>query len=102
MASFLGSDKEDAFFMFASGHSMITLGIFDGDLMLIRKRKRPRDGHIVVADVDGEFLVKLLHKRDGKVKLVSGNPETPDLEPKDGQTIRVWGVVTSTIKTFVT
>jgi DNA polymerase V len=102
LANYLGSDKEDAFFMFASGHSMVSMGIFDGDLLLIRKRKRPRDGHIVVADVDGEFLVKMLEKRNGKVRLVSGNPETPDFEPKDGQTIRIWGVVTSTIKTFAT
>ncbi|WP_232291602.1 LexA family protein [Polaromonas sp. JS666] len=100
LASLLGSDKEDAFFMMASGHSMVKFGIFDGDLLLIRKRKRPRDGHIVIADVDGEFLVKMLYKRAGQVKLVSGNPEIPDLEPKDGQTIRVWGVVTSSIKTF--
>lgn len=101
LAGYLGSDKEDAFFMFASGHSMVTFGIFDGDLLLIRKRKRPRDGHIVVADVDGEFLVKMLHKKNGTIKLVSGSADMPDFVPNDGQTIRVWGVVTSTIKRFV-
>lgn len=101
LASFLGSDMEDAFFMFASGHSMVSFGIFDGDLLLIRRRKRPRDGHIVVADVDGEFLVKMLHKRNGTTKLVAGNADTPDFVPNDAQTIRVWGVVTSTIKRFV-
>lgn len=101
LAGYLGSDKEDAFFMFASGHSMVTFGIFDGDLLLIRKRKRPRDGHIVVADVDGEFLVKMLRKENGTIKLVSGSADMPDFVPNDGQTIRVWGVVTSTIKRFV-
>lgn len=101
LAGYLGSDKEDAFFMFASGHSMVAFGIFDGDLLLIRKRKRPRDGHIVVADVDGEFLVKMLHKKNGTIKLVSGSADMPDFVPNDGQTIRVWGVVTSTIKRFV-
>lgn len=101
LAGYLGSDKEDAFFMFASGHSIVTFGIFDGDLLLIRKRKRPRDGHIVVADVDGEFLVKMLHKKNGTIKLVSGSADMPDFVPNDGLTIRVWGVVTSTIKQFV-
>jgi len=101
LAGYLGSDKEEAFFMFGSGHSMVTFGIFDGDLLLIRKRKRPRDGHIVVADVDGEFLVKMLHKKNGTIKLVSGSADMPDFVPNDGQTIRVWGVVTSTIKRFV-
>jgi DNA polymerase V len=95
LANLIGSDKEDAFFMRASGHSMI-----DGDLMLVRKRKRPRDGHIVIADIDGEFLVKMLYKQSGVVKLVSGNPDPPDIEPTEDQTIKVWGVVTHSIKTF--
>jgi DNA polymerase V len=35
------------------------------------------------------------------MKLKSANPTYPDIVPKDGQTIEVWGVVTSCIKQFV-
>ena len=78
LAGYLGSDKEDAFFMFASGHSMVTFGIFDGDLLLIRKRKRPRDGHIVVADVDGEFLVELRPKQSVRTTRLAGGEASAD------------------------
>jgi DNA polymerase V len=54
----------------------------------------------VVAIVDGEFTVKQLYQRAGRMKLKAANPTYPDITPKEGQTIEVWGVVTSTIKQF--
>ena len=56
----------------------------------------------MVATVDGDFTVKLLQQRAGRVKLKAANPTYPDITPKDGQTIEIWGVVTSTIKQFPT
>jgi len=35
------------------------------------------------------------------MKLKAANPTYPDIVPKDGQTIEIWGVVTCTIKQFV-
>ena len=55
---------------------------------------------ILVAVVDGEFTVKLLYQRAGQIKLKAANRTFPDITPKDGQTIEIWGVVTSTIKQF--
>jgi DNA polymerase V len=54
----------------------------------------------VVAAVDGEFTVKKLYKKLGRIKLVAGNPTFPDITPKDEQTLQIWGVVTSVIKIF--
>jgi DNA polymerase V len=34
------------------------------------------------------------------VKLKAANPTFPDISPKEGQTIEIWGVVTSAIKQF--
>jgi DNA polymerase V len=86
----------------ASGQSMTEIGIFDDDIMVIDRAIRPRHNHIVVAVVDGEFTVKQLYQRAGRMKLKAANPTYPDILPKDGQTIEIWGVVTSTIKQFVT
>jgi len=61
---------------------------------------KPRNTHIVVAIVDGDFTVKVLSQRLGRIKLKAANPTYPDIVPKDGQTIEIWGVVTSTIKQF--
>jgi DNA polymerase V len=55
-------------------------------------------GHVVVAVVDGEFTVKRLSKRGSNLKLQAANPTYPDIVPRDGQTVEIWGVVTTAIK----
>lgn len=88
------------YFLRASGQSMIELGIFDNDILVVDRALKPRHGHIVVAVVDGDFTVKQLYQRAGRLKLKAANPTFPDIVPKDGQTIEVWGVVTASIKQF--
>jgi DNA polymerase V len=68
---------------------------------VVDKAIKPRHGHIVVAVVDGEFTVKYLYQRSGRIKLKPANVTFPEITPKDGQTLEVWGVVTSAIKRFV-
>jgi DNA polymerase V len=79
---------------------MMEAGIFDKDILVVDRAIKPRHNHIVVAVVDGDFTVKKLYQRLGKIKLKTANPTFPDIVPKDGQTIEVWGVVTSSIKQF--
>lgn len=100
LAALLGTDRPDSFFMRVSGHSMVELGIFDRDIVVISKGKSSRNGDVVVATVDGEFTVKQLYKKLGRVKLKAANPTYPDIVPKDGQTVEVWGVVMGSIKLF--
>ena len=87
--------SQATYFLRASGHSMKDAGIFDGDILVVDKAIKPRNNHIVVAIVDGDFTVKQLYQRAGHTKLKSANPTYPDVTPKEGQTIEVWGVVTS-------
>jgi DNA polymerase V len=89
------------YFLRASGQSMIEAGIFDKDILVVDRAIKPRHNHIVVAVVDGDFTVKLLHQLDGRLKLKAANPAYPDIVPQEGQTLEVWGVVTSCIKQFV-
>jgi DNA polymerase V len=88
------------FFLRARGTSMIEAGIFDGDTLVVNRALRPKHGHIVVAVVDGEFTVKILHHRADRIKLKPANPTFPDITPREGQTLEIWGVVTATIKQF--
>lgn len=46
------------FFFAVEGDSMEGAEIFDGDILVVDKSIRPRHGHIVIAFVDGERLVK--------------------------------------------
>ncbi|MGB9150647.1 MAG: translesion error-prone DNA polymerase V autoproteolytic subunit [Burkholderiales bacterium] len=86
--------------MTVSGESMRDEGIFDGDIVLIDRAITPRNGHIVVAVVDGEFVIKKLVIRAGQMKLKAGNPTFADIIPKDGQTITIFGVVLTAFKIF--
>lgn len=83
------------------GDSMKEYGIFDHDTLLVDRAIRPKHGHIVVANLDNEFVCKLLWKRNGMLKLKAGNPTFPDITPKEGQILEVWGVVLTSIKKFI-
>jgi len=89
------------FLLRVRGDSMKEAGIFDGDRLVVDRAIRPCHGHIVVAVLDGgDFTVKYLHKRAGQVRLRAANPTYPDIVPRDGQVLEIWGVVTSAIKQF--
>lgn len=84
------------------GDSMRGVGIFDGDVVMVDKAITPRSGQVVVAVIDGEFVCKTLYQRAGRIKLKAANETFPDITPKDGQTLEIWGVVVAAIKQFRT
>lgn len=49
---------EATFFFRASGHDMETLGIFDGDLLIVDRSLTPQPAQLVVAVADGELVVR--------------------------------------------
>lgn len=81
------------FFFSVQGNSMQGAEIHDGDILVVDRSVRPRHGHIVVAFIDGERLVKRLYRRAGRVALVAENPAYPTLEIQEGMALEVWGVV---------
>ena len=88
------------FLLRVRGDSMREAGIFDGDVVLVDRAVRARSGHVVIAVVDGEFVCKTLLMRAGRVRLKAANPTYADIEPRDGQSLEVWGVVVAAIKQF--
>lgn len=84
------------------GESMRDVGIGDGDFILVDRAIVPRHGDIVVAQIDQDYTVKTLHLDRGRARLVAANPEFPDIEIKDEQTLQIWGVVVAAIKPFRT
>ena len=83
------------------GLSMVDAGLGDNDIIVVDRARKPSSGNIVVAVVDGDFTVKYLQMRAGRIKLKAANPTFPDIVPKDGQTVEVWGVVTACVKQFL-
>jgi len=71
--------NDPVFMVRVQGDSMILAGIFDRDLVVIRRQPDARDGELVAALVDGEeATVKRLRREAGRVVLL---PENPDYEP---------------------
>lgn len=81
------------YFVRASGDSMIGVGIFPGDTLIVDRSLEARHGSIVIAAVGGDFTVKRLQLRP-KVALLSENPDYPPLHPDQ---LDVFGVVTYVI-----
>ncbi len=86
------------FMLRVSGHSMRDVGILDGSVVLVDKAIQPESGHTVIAVVDGDFTCKTLQiLPGGGMRLKAANPDYPDIVPKDGQTVEIWGVVVASI-----
>lgn len=95
---YLVQNPVSTFFFPVEGDSMQGAEIFSGDILVVDKSVRPQHGHIVIAFVDGERLVKRLFKRAGRVALVAENPAYPRLEIQEGMDLEVWGVVVGKFK----
>ena len=94
---YLISNRAATFFVRVSGDSMINAGIHDRDLLIVDRSIDPEIGHVVIAAVDGEMVVKRLHKTGNRLFLVPENPSFPALEIQGEMDLTVWGVVTYVI-----
>ena len=99
---YLVRNPVSTFFFPVEGDSMQGAEIFAGDILVVDRSVRARHGHIVVAFVNGERLVKRLHRHAGRVALVAENPGYPTLEIQEGMELEVWGVVVGKFKRLVT
>lgn len=99
---YLVRNPVSTFFFSVEGDSMEGAQIFDGDILVVDKSVRPRHGHVVIAFVDGERLVKRLFRRGERVALLAENPAYPPLEIGDAMELTIWGVVIGKFKRFDT
>jgi DNA polymerase V len=82
--------------------SMIDAGIQPNCLLIVDRSITPKSSHIVIAEVDGESMVKRLYKWRGIVELRSENKEKnyPPIVFNEGQELIVSGVVTFNVNTL--
>ena len=97
LTTILVSHPQATFFLRLRGDSMHDAGLFDGDLLVVNRALKPVNGDVVIAVVDGEFTCKTLWLKFGRMKLVAANPTYPEIVPKAGQTIAVWGALPASI-----
>ena len=80
------------------GDSLVELGVVDGTLAVVDCLQRAKSGHVVIARIDAEYTCKVLHLRNGQMRLKAANSKYPDIVPKEGQTVEIIGVVTAFIR----
>jgi DNA polymerase V len=91
-------NQQATFLMRVAGDAMAGAGIDAGDLVLVDRAVEAQHGHVVIAIVEHEFVCRRLI-RDGAVPVLRGDAGD-DIVAHDGDGLRVWGVVTTVIKSL--
>ena len=81
---------DDLFMLNVQGDSMINIGMFDGDKIVVKKQETANNGDIVVALVDDSATVKRFFKRNGEIIL---HPENDDMQDFIFKDVRILGKV---------
>ncbi len=98
VGSDFASDPNNCFMLKVTGDSMIDVGIYEGDLVVVDRKKEAKNGDIVVALVDGGNTVKTLVKQAGKIYLKAENSEYPNIIPQED--LIVQGTVLHLIRSY--
>ena len=86
-----------SFVLEVHGNSMINVGIYNGDYIVVREQKSAMNGEIVVAMIDGEATVKTFYKEQGRVRL---QPENDTMEPIYATNPTILGKVVALMRRF--
>ena len=86
---------DDLFMLTVKGSSMINIGMYEGDKIIVKKQPVAENGDIVVALVDDSATVKRFFKRDGKFIL---HPENDDMDDFVYEEVSILGKVVGLIR----
>ena len=73
-----------------SGDSMINVGIYNGDIIMVKAQNSARNGDIVVALIEDSATVKTFYKEKDHIRL---QPENDALSPIIVNNCEILGIV---------
>ena len=86
------------FLIRVQGKSMNSIGIHDGDLLIVDRSLNPKSFSTVIANVNEELVVKSFIKEKNQSFLTSGSKKFKDkINLTENPEIFIWGVVTYVI-----
>ena len=92
------NNKKELFTLKVSGESMINVGIYDGDIVVVEKTPVAKNGETVVAmNEDNEATVKTFYKEDNYFRL---QPENDTMEPIILKEVTILGKVIGLYRKF--
>jgi DNA polymerase V len=97
MSLTLSANATKTFFFRVKDNSMEGAYMPNKALLVVDKSSTPCNGSIIVADVNGERLVRRMHRNGDAYVLHPENTMYPSLVVREGMQMNVLGVVTAII-----
>ena len=95
---YLVRHPETSFLLSVTGDSMIDAGIREKDLVIVEKNKEPKNGDIILAEVDGNWTMKYFCRKGKVVTLEAANSKYPPIIPQTD--LRIAGVITAIVRKY--
>lgn len=89
--------NSESFMLVVKGDSMINVGIFNGDKIIVQKTNTASNGEIVVALVEDSATVKTFYKEKGHFRL---QPENDEMDPIILDKVEIIGKVIGLIRMY--
>ena len=87
--------NEETFMLIVKGDSMINMGIYEGDKIIVKKQNVAKNNDVVVALVDDSATVKRFYKENGHYRL---QPENDYMEPIIVESVNILGKVIGLVR----
>ena len=95
---YLVRNPEKSFLLSVTGDSMIDAGIMEKDMVIVESNREPKNGDIVLAEVDGNWTMKYFFKNGQTVTLEAANSKYATIIPRND--LRIAGVITAVVRKY--
>ncbi len=95
---YLVAHPETSFLLSVTGDSMIGAGIMEKDLVIVERGRQPKNGDIILAEVDGNWTMKYFRKKGKTITLEAANPKYSPIVPQTE--LRIAGVITALARKY--
>ncbi len=82
------------------GDSMIDSGIYDGDIVIVKRQNTAENGQIAIALVDGEATIKRIYFHKDSIELKASNPSVAPIFVTGKQDFQIFGILVGLYRTF--
>lgn len=98
LPTFLLPKKEEVFTLRTEGMSMKNVGIYDGDIVIVKRQKTAKNGdYVVVLDENGCTTLKTFYKENGYFRL---QPENETMDPIIVDKVEILGIAIGLYRKF--
>ncbi|OLY93913.1 DNA polymerase V [Cnuella takakiae] len=91
-------NQPNTFYLRVNTDCMSGAGISAGDMLIVDRSLTAANGKVIIAQLDGELLVRYYEKHRGKQRLVPATATLAAIEIDAATNFEVWGVVTYVIR----